>query len=81
MAVKYDTREYHTALASADPLMALREIVRRELRDNHMPREDLLEALEDLRTELRDGEREDLEDIVLEVMDFVTGWCSPQMRL
>jgi hypothetical protein len=81
MAVKYDTGEYHTALASADPLMALRETVRRELRDNHMPRGALLEALEELRVELREGGREDLEDIVLEVMDFVTGWCSPQARI
>ena len=81
MTVKYDTREYHTALASADPLNALAKVVSRELRERGMPRGALLEALEELRGELRESGPGDLEDVVLEVMDFVTGWCSPHARI
>jgi hypothetical protein len=33
--------------------------------------------LEALRSGLSDAD----EDIVLEVLDFVTGWCSPHVRL
>ena len=30
---------------------------------------------------MREANRETDEDVVLEVMDFLTGWCSPHMRL
>ena len=45
------------------------------------PREELLRELETLRGALRDMGREDLEDDVLDVMDFITGWCAPSSRL
>ncbi len=45
------------------------------------PREELLHDLEVFRGLLRDMGREDLEDDVLDVMDFVTGWCAPSARL
>ena len=45
------------------------------------PREELLSELETLRGVLRDMGREDLEDDVLDVMDFITGWCAPSSRL
>jgi hypothetical protein len=45
------------------------------------PREGLLHDLKVLRGLLRDMGREDLEDDVLDVMDFVTGWCAPSARL
>jgi hypothetical protein len=44
-------------------------------------REELLHEFEILRGLLRDMGREDLEDDVLEVMDFITGWCAPSARL
>jgi hypothetical protein len=34
-----------------------------------------------LRIELRGGGRSDQEDVVLDVMDFVSGWSSPYMQL
>jgi hypothetical protein len=40
-----------------------------------------LEGLEELRFELREEGREDAEDTVLDVMDFITGWSSPHMRI
>jgi len=45
------------------------------------PREELLHDLKVFRSLLRDMGREDLEDDVLDVMDFVTGWCAPSARL
>jgi hypothetical protein len=44
-------------------------------------REELLHELEVYRGLLRDMGREDLEDDVLDVMDFITGWCAPSARL
>jgi hypothetical protein len=61
--------------------MSLREVVAHELHDRHVDRDVLLDELESLRAELREADREDLEDVVLEVMDFVTGWASPHVRL
>jgi hypothetical protein len=74
------TDELQAALASDDRLGALRRAAERELHAGR-PREEMIARLEELRTRLRDGGREDDEDIVLEVLDFVTGWCSPHMRV
>jgi hypothetical protein len=81
MAVKFDTRDFRAALTSADPLMELRELVRHELEAHPLGRPYVLEGLEELRSELRDEGLTEAEDTVLEVMDFVTGWCSPHMRV
>lgn len=39
--------------------------------------EDMLDTLEDLRNSLS----EDYEDIILELMDFVTGFCNSNLKL
>jgi hypothetical protein len=44
-------------------------------------REQLISALEDVRTELRDGGRDADEDKVLEVMDMLAGWSAAHMKL
>jgi hypothetical protein len=74
------TQDFHAALASEDPLESLRRAVAREL-DAGVPRTLLTAQLEELRADLRRSGREDDEDVVLEVMDFLTGWSSPHMRL
>jgi hypothetical protein len=40
-----------------------------------------LEFFETARQELREARRDAADDIVLEVMDFIAGWCSPHRRL
>ncbi|RFP65016.1 hypothetical protein D0N36_10955 [Hymenobacter lapidiphilus] len=40
--------------------------------------EDAVHVLEELRVEMPD---EELEDTVLDLMDFATGFCSPHMRI
>jgi hypothetical protein len=77
----YMADAYRGALASRMPLVSLRDVVAHELHDRRADREVVLGELEALRGELRRTGREDLEDVVLEVMDFVAGWCSPHVRL
>ena len=44
-------------------------------------REAIVKELERFRDNLRDKGREQEEDLVLEVLDYVTGWSSPHMNL
>jgi hypothetical protein len=60
--------------------MALREIVKQELEDTRDP-ERMLMVLEEVRIHLRRTGRTAEEDAVLEVMDFVSGWSSPHVKL
>jgi hypothetical protein len=71
---------FEEALASSEPLWELRGVVRGLLADGHA-REAVLADFEQFRLVLQAAHRESDEEIVLEVMDFVAGWCSPHMRL
>lgn len=77
----YMADAYRGALDSKTPLATLRGVVQSELHDRHADREVILGELEALRGELRRAGRDSAEDVVLEVMDFVAGWCSPHVRL
>jgi hypothetical protein len=74
------SQDFYAALASERPLEKLGRAVRREL-DAGVPRERLVAQLEGLRSDLCSSGREDDEDVVLDVVDFLTGWSSPHMRL
>ena len=38
--------------------------------------------LQELRPSMQDGAQEGLlEDVILDALDMVTGWCSPQLRV
>ena len=68
------------AVGCERPLERLRDEVRRLVEQGH-ERDSLLEELERLRVTLQHEARDAEEDVVLEVMDFLTGWCSPHMRI
>jgi hypothetical protein len=68
------------ALACEQPLQILTELVRNLLAQS-WERDRILTECESLRKELRQEGKEDEEDIVLELMDFLTGYCSPHMKL
>jgi len=68
--------EFRAALASEHRLEELRRAVEHELQAG-VPREEIVARLEALRPGLSDSD----EDVVLDVLDFVTGWCSPHVRL
>lgn len=71
---------FENALASREPLWELRSVVRGLLADGH-DRERVLDDLDRFRDGLRATGRDQDEDTVLDVMDFVVGWCSPHVRL
>ena len=70
------TDEFLSALASDRRLDDLRRAVERELHAG-IPPDQVVARLETLRVGLSDSD----EDVVLEVLDSVTGWCSPRVRL
>jgi hypothetical protein len=64
------------SLECDNPLEELRQVVQQVILDN-TEREVVLSELESIRGQLN----EDKEDIVLEVMDFICGFCSPHIRI
>ena len=72
--------QFAEALCSDRPLEHLSDVIRGLILQGYQ-QESLAEELEALRSELRTAGREQDEDTVLEVMDFLTGWCSPHMRI
>lgn len=60
---------------------ALRELAGELLRSG-VPRDAVYQELEALRPLLaQEWGMEDAEDQVLDVMDYVAGWCSPHMKI
>jgi hypothetical protein len=81
MAVNEDIfLAFHQALNSPDPVLQMRDLVRSELEHN-VSRSEVLGQLESLRIELRGNGTPEDEDVVLDVMDFVSGFSSPHMKL
>ncbi|RKZ50811.1 MAG: hypothetical protein DRR16_08350 [Candidatus Parabeggiatoa sp. nov. 3] len=65
------------ALQQSSPMEKLETIVK-DLLSKGYSKESILAEFEYFREAMTD---EDYEDIVLEVMDFLTGWCSPHKRI
>ena len=72
--------QFDAALHAPQPLLGLRETVR-TLLAHGWTHDELLEALETYREQLGTAGRDADEDTVLEAMDFLVGWCSPQMKV
>jgi hypothetical protein len=68
------------ALSSNDPVTELRNWVLHLLAEGQT-REAILEMLEHARQQSRQADRDADEDAVMDVMDFLVGWCSPHMKL
>jgi hypothetical protein len=68
------------ALASSRPVPELRSVVLR-LNSQGLTKDLILDRLEQTRTKLRAAGREKDEEALMDVMDFLTGWCSPHMKL
>jgi hypothetical protein len=60
--------------------LVLREELQRLLAKG-FDRNVIMQELERLRSHFREAQQEDMEDLVLDLMDFLTGWCSPDMKL
>lgn len=72
---------FEDSLRSTRPTVELSDVVRRLLKDSEDSRQSLLEELEEFRTVLRADHRDSDDDVVLEVMDFLVGWASPNAKL
>ncbi len=68
------------ALAAPEPLLELRALAQ-QLLAQKSDRAAVLASFENSRQRLREQDREADEDAVLEVMDFLTDWCSPHVRI
>ena len=68
------------ALRSPEPIHALRSLAE-SLFAHGKDRAAVLAVFEDARRQLREADRGADEDAVLDVMDFLVGWCSPHMSL
>ncbi|MCC7422801.1 MAG: hypothetical protein IT428_21190 [Planctomycetaceae bacterium] len=68
------------ALGSDNSFSSLRSLAK-ELLDEGRRQEDVLRQFEEYRTILQDAHDEAGEEIVLDVMDLISGWCSPEARL
>lgn len=79
MAVK-PRIDFDRALSAADPVRALRAAVALELAHG-IDRAELYDALDEARLGLREVGRDKDEDVVADVMDFLTDYCSPHARL
>ena len=70
-----------TATVEAPRLVPELRAFARELLDSGYPRETLVEDFESVRAEMRRRDDEEREDAVMDVMDFLVGWCSPGAKL
>lgn len=68
------------ALHADNPTLALRDVAAALLREGQT-HEQVLRSFEELLMSFRASGRDTDEDVVLEVMDFITGYCSPHMKL
>ena len=72
--------QYQDELSSSDRIVRLRERAQTLLVAGNT-RSEILSAFTELGNELHEAGRYDDEDAVLEVMDFLVGWCSPHMQI
>ncbi len=71
---------FEQALASSNRVGELRKIAQ-EMLDGGAQPEVVLKRFEQIRASLRESGREDDEDTIMDVMDMISGWCSPHMTL
>jgi hypothetical protein len=72
---------FEGALRGVDAYAGLRQVVK-DLVESGTDREGLRQELEAFRVEFRSkGGREDQDDVVLDVLDDLTGWTSPHRKL
>ena len=74
-------KRFEEGLQAADATDGLADAIRRLMSQAGARPRTLLAELEAFREVLRAEGRETDEDAVLEVMDFLVGWCSPHMDL
>lgn len=75
-----DVQSLENALQAENPFAELRNYLQRLVHAGY-DREKLVRDLLDFSYQLRAENRDDDDDLILEMVDFLTGWCSPHMRI
>ncbi len=75
--------EYREALSSRedDARNGLRRVVAEDLQRPDADRETVLAVLDWIRKQMREQGREADENAVMDVMDYVLGYCNPRMSI
>jgi hypothetical protein len=73
-------KRFEQALSCPNPVEALRSLVF-DFSAEGYDKSAILEIFEKQRQRLRSADRELDEDAVMDVMDFLVGWCSPRAKL
>ena len=68
------------ALGTEQPALSLRESIKSMLAEG-TDRDVLSNELRDLSLKLREQDREPEEDVILDVLDFLTGWTSDHLKI
>jgi hypothetical protein len=68
------------ALHSPEPVNELRALALRLFAEGQT-KEAVVASFEAVRQRLREEQREADEDAVMDVMDFLVGWCAPHVKL
>ena len=71
--------EIEKGLASEAPFLHLRSFLQ-ELLDSGESKEKVLQSLAEYRKKLLLPNQEKEDDMLLDMMDYVAGWCSPHMK-
>jgi hypothetical protein len=71
---------FEEALLSTEPLRQLQSMALR-LSSQGQDKSAIIAKFEEVRRQLREANRESDEDTVMDVMDCLVSWCSPQMRI
>ena len=74
-----DRNLLEAAIKDWDSLNTLRNLLLNQVAQGK-DRETLTQELTEFALELRAANRESDEELILEVLDFLTGWCSPSMK-
>jgi len=73
-------QRFTKALTTLAPVEALRALAL-EFSTEGFDKAKILEFFEQERQRLRSTQQESAEDAIMDAMDFLVGWCSPQMKL
>ena len=71
---------FEEALRSPDPFEGLRSLAVRFSAQGQDQME-IVAKFEEARRQLREASRDSDEDVVMDVMDCLVGWCSPHARI
>jgi hypothetical protein len=71
---------FEQALNSANPAEELRRLAERLSSQGH-DRAAVLTKFDEARAQLREDARENDEDLLMDIMDRVAGWCAPNAEI